>query len=287
MLVFVTGSSGYIGSALVPKLLQRGHTVVHYRHSEGMDVRDLKQLRERMDGCDAVIHLAAVVGDKDFDANPEVGYRVNNPRKVASACRMVGIKRLVYASTYSVRGVDTNGKEEGDCSPVTEYNESKWSAEYLLKTMVTIPERTVIVRPGSVCGPSPKMRWDTTINAMTKSAVETGTITINGGDQTRGFVHVEDLADAFCNLLEAPVDKVCGQVFNVGRENHTVGLVAHVVKLAVEARFGTAVDVLVLPIRDFRSYRINGSKYVQAFGPLRHSVTDAVTGLCALLEEKG
>ncbi|MCE9613316.1 MAG: SDR family oxidoreductase [Lentisphaerae bacterium] len=292
--VAVTGGAGYVGSVLVPELLARGHTVKvidtfaygRYTldaataspryHAHEMDIRDGARVREALRGVDAVIHLAAVANDQSYDLDPDHGRAVNLDAfaPLVQAAIDGGARRFIYASSSSVYGsTDEDATEDFPTAPLTGYAASKLGCEqYLLDQTGRL--EGVIVRPAALCGCSPRMRFDLTINILTLNALVNRVIRVFGGKQYRSHLHVRDMAAAYIGLLDADSAAVDGEIFNASDENCTVADAARRVA-AVLATRGVTIDLV--PHVDARSYRISAAKLARTLGftPSRH-LEDAV-----------
>jgi nucleoside-diphosphate-sugar epimerase len=297
--VLVTGGAGYVGSVLVPRLLDEGYRVkvldlYLYGHHvlDGVaghsgleqvkgDIRDRALLERIMPGCDAVIHLACISNDPSFELDPALGKSINYDAffalvAVASAS---GVRRFILASSSSVYGVkpDDNVTEDLALEPLTDYSKFKAMCEDVLLGAQAPGFAPVVVRPATVCGYSPRLRLDLTVNILTNHAVNSGRITVFGGDQKRPNLHIDDMADVYVRLLGAPDAHVSGQVFNAGYENHTVREIAEMVRNVV----GASTDIVTTPSDDNRSYHISSDKIRRELGFVpRRSIEDAARGLC-------
>ncbi|MCC6448948.1 MAG: SDR family oxidoreductase [Candidatus Aureabacteria bacterium] len=297
--VLVTGGAGYVGSVLVPKLLARGHRVkvldlylygTHVLDAVKSDprlvqirgdIRDHVLLEREMRGIDTVIHLACISNDPSFELNPELGRSINYdafPPLVEIAKRS-GVKRFVLASTSSVYGVksEENVVEELPLEPLTDYSKYKALCERVLIKEQSPRFTTVIIRPATVCGYSPRMRLDLSVNILTNHAVNRGVITVFGGDQKRPNIHIEDITDLYVMLLAAPDARIAGKTFNAGYENRTIMELAGMVRRIVgEER----VTIETRPTNDPRSYHISSEKIRRELGfAPRLTVEDAVRGM--------
>lgn len=245
------GGAGYVGSALVPKLLERGFEVLSLDfspHEERVqmltgaqhlavvrgDFRDEALLAQVMANTDAVVHLGAVVGDAACERNPSMAISVNidGTRSVAAAAKACGVRRFVFASTCAVYGHTTEiATEESRLNPTTLYTESKVESERLLRELSDENFRPTILRFGSLYGLSGRKRFDLVINRFASDAKTRGKINVNGGTQCRPFIHVDDVARGICKVLEAPQSLIHGQVYNVGSDdqNFSVREVANIV----------------------------------------------------------
>ncbi len=297
--VLVVGGAGYVGSSLVPKLLQAGHKVrVLDLYLFGTDVfptvkghpnlveikgdmRDERTVDEAVAGCDSIIHLACISNDPSFELDPNLGKSINYdcfPMMLATAHKH-GIKRFVYASSSSVYGVkkDDNVTEDLPLEPLTDY--SKYKAlceELLLKSRKPGSFVPLIIRPATVCGYAPRLRLDVIVNIMTNLAVNTGKMTVHGGDQMRPNIHIDDMSDLYVQSLTWPEKVIDGKIYNVGYHNHTVMEIAQMVKRVV----GDHVQLIVEPTNDPRSYRISSARIAREVGfEAKRSIEDAARTL--------
>lgn len=300
--VLVTGGAGYVGCVLVPKLLAEGHEVVVYdlmlfgrdglRPGPGLrvvegDVRDTKTLANNLDGVDAVIHLACISNDPTFELNPVLSRSINFDcfEPMVLAAKDAGVRRFVYASTSSVYGVSDAPEvtEEHPLVPLTDYNRYKGLCEPLLLKHQAPDFVPVIVRPATVCGYSPRMRFDLVANIFTNQAIHDRRIRVFGGEQKRPMIHVEDVADVYVRLLSAPAAKVAAEIFNYSEANYRIAQLASIVKAVVEQEFpaGGAVRVEEVASNDPRSYHVTSRKIRDRLGyvPAR-TVADGVRDVC-------
>lgn len=297
--VAVTGGAGYAGSSLVPYLTDLGYEVSVldlFLYGEdvfnGMksrsklktlkgDIRDPAALKKAFDGCDAVIHLACISNDPSFELDPNLGRSINYDAfsGILSAVHAAGVKRFIYASSSSVYGVreEPNVHEDSPCQPLTDYSKFKLLCEEDLKKADLGRCEYVILRPATICGYSPRMRLDLTVNILTIHALVRREILVHGGNQLRPNIHIRDMIEAYRTLLEAPSDKVAGRTFNAGYENHSVSDIAEMVKSEVGK---SDVTIRVQPSNDQRSYHINSDRIAKALGfRATHTITDAVRSI--------
>ena len=287
MHIFVTGACGYKGTVLVPKLLAEGHQVTAFDtqwfgnflpESENLkvvkgDVRDTDSID--LTGVDAIIHLASIANDPCGDLNPKLTWEVSALATMQLADKAVraGIKHFVYASSGSVYGVKDEDQvtEDLELVPISEYNKTKMCAERILLSYAD--QMTVqIVRPATVCGVSPRMRLDVSVNLLTMAAINNGKITVFGGDQTRPNIHIDDITDLYIFLLDRP--DVTG-VFNAGFENMSILEIAEAVAERIPA------DIVVTPSDDPRSYRLNSDRLLATGFRPKKTVADAITEVIA------
>jgi len=301
MRVLVTGGAGYVGAVLVPKLLARGHRVTvldlyifgdqvlkavsghpALREVKG-DIRDRRLLERELDRVDAVIHLACISNDPSFELNPELGKSINYDAffPLVEISKDKGVSRFVYASSSSVYGIkeEENVGEDLPLEPLTDYSKYKALCEDVLLKAKTRGFTSLILRPATVCGYSPRLRLDLAVNILTNLAVNTGRITVFGGAQKRPNIHIEDVTDLYVKSLEWPVSLIDGQIFNAGYENHTV---AQLAEMVAEVIGRERVEIVTTPTDDHRSYHISSERIKRMLGfEPTHSVEEAVRGLTA------
>lgn len=302
--VLVTGGAGYVGSLLVPQLLDAGYKVSVYdilyfgddflpKGNPALtvikgDIRDTAQLAQALKGVDAVISLACISNDASFELDENLSTSVNlhafEPMVVAA--KAAGVKRFVYCSSSSVYGVSDSPDvtEEHPLVPLTLYNKYKGMCEPLLFKHQSSDFVCAAIRPATLCGYAPRQRLDLSVNILTNHAVNNSKITVFGGAQKRPNLHVQDMVDLYKLLLKVPDEKIAGQIFNAGVQNLSIMEIAQVAKRVVEELFPEKGDIPIVttPTDDIRSYHVNSSKIsrVLGFQPQR-TVEDAVRGLCA------
>jgi nucleoside-diphosphate-sugar epimerase len=299
----VTGGAGYVGSLLVPRLLDRGHHVTVYDISyygddflpkgnpalsviQG-DIRDTAALAAAIKDHDAFVNLACISNDASFELDEKLSTTVNLDafEPMVIAARNAGIRRFIYASSSSVYGVSDqpNVTEDHPLVPLTLYNKYKGMCEPLLFKHTTPEFVGVVFRPATVCGYAPRVRLDLSVNILTNHAITNGKIVVFGGEQMRPNLHIVDYCEAVELLLEAPDEKVANEIFNVGYQNMSIMDIALLVKRVVEAEIPERknIDIVTTPSDDKRSYHINSDKIrrVLGFTP-RHSIEEAVRDLC-------
>ncbi len=304
--VLVTGGAGYVGSVLVPKLVAAGHDVTVYdlflfgdhlgraeQHPGHLtrvhaDIRDEDRLRHALRGQDLVLHLACISNDPSFALDPQLSRTINYDcfGTLVACARSAGVSRFIYASTSSVYGVSDapDVTEEHPLVPLTDYNKYKGLCEPILLTQQSPEFTTVVIRPATICGWSPRLRLDLTVNILTVSAVTKGKITVFGGSQKRPNLHIEDMTDLYVRLVDEPAGAIAGQIFNVGYQNHTIAEIAEIVRRVVAREFPDRADLAIetTPTSDVRSYHISSEKIKRVLGFVpRRTVEDAVRDLCA------
>jgi nucleoside-diphosphate-sugar epimerase len=284
MRVLVTGHDGYIGSVLAPMLREAGHDVVGLDtfFYEGCDFGEAARLEPawrldirdvdagRLEGFDAVVHLAALSNDPLGDLDPAWTYGINfeGTTSLARAAREAGVSRFVFASScsmYGTAGDDAPLSEDAPLRPLTPYAESKVRAEEALHDLAGTGFAPVAMRNATVYGVSPRLRLDIVLNNLVAWAHTTGSIRLlSDGMSWRPLVHVRDLTRATLAILEAPLEDISGQAFNIGSADQTYRIreLAEVVHRRLphcEVTYATDVS------SDPRSYRVEFSKFASTF----------------------
>jgi nucleoside-diphosphate-sugar epimerase len=294
--VVVPGGAGYVGAILVPKLLAAGHTVTVldlYMYGEDVlkpvenhpqliqikgDLRHPAVVEKALAGCDAVIHLACISNDPSFELNPQLGREVNYDcfRPFVQAAKKAGVKRFIYASSSSVYGIKegVNVTEELSLDPLTDYSKYKALCEEVLNEEREPGFTTLILRPATVCGYSPRQRLDVIVNILCNHAVNTGKVRVFGGGQLRPNIHIEDMTDLYCETLQYSDEKIDGKTYNAGFENHSVLELAEMVKRIVGHN---TVELEMVPTDDNRSYHVSSEKIARELGwRTKRTIEDAV-----------
>lgn len=283
MKLLVTGGCGYVGTPLTLSLLEAGHQVTVYdiqwfgnylpTHPNLTvvkgDIRDVDSIP--MEGIDTVIHLANIANDPCSDLNSKLNWEVNALATMRIAERAIasGVKQIIFASSGSVYGV----KEEPEVTetlslvPISDYNKTKMVSERVLLSYAN--DIVVnIVRPATVCGYSPRMRLDLSVNILTMQAITKGRITVFGGDQTRPNIHIKDMIRVYHHFLEKGMN--LPGIYNAGFENISILDIANRVAQHLPA------EISVTPSNDPRSYRLSSAKLqATGFAP-KFTVEDAI-----------
>jgi len=299
--VLITGGAGYVGTLMLPHLLDADYKVTVYdtmyygcelKPTTGLkliqaDVRDTPTFREACRGIDAVIHLACISNDAGFELDERLSQTINYDcfEPLVIAAKEQGVKRFIYASSSSVYGVSEAPEvtEEHPLVPLTLYNKFKGMCEPLLFKHHAKDFVCVAIRPATICGYSPRQRLDLSVNILTNHAVNSGKITVFGGEQKRPNLHIQDMCDLYRLLLEVPDEQIDGETFNAGYQNHTIMEIAKMVKHVVQQEFPEKGDlpIEITPTNDNRSYHINSDKIARKIGfKPKRGIEDAVRDLC-------
>jgi nucleoside-diphosphate-sugar epimerase len=283
MKILLTGGCGYIGTALTSELLAQGHTVRvvdiqwfgNYLppHPNLTVVQDDIRNSSSWDLCgiDAILHLANVANDPCSDLNSKLNWEVNALATMFLVERAIkdGVPRFVFASSGSVYGVKDEPEvtENLDLVPISDYNKTKMVSERVLlsyKDQIHVQ----IVRPATVCGYSPRMRLDLSVNMLTMQALANHKITVFGGNQTRPNIHLKDMVRVYLHLLDK--GKSVSGVFNAGFENISIMDIAQTVTQTIPA------EIVVTPSNDPRSYRLSSKKLLATGFEPQYRVADAI-----------
>jgi len=293
--LFITGGGGYVGTRLVPAMLDFGYKVIVYdtfyygnylNQNNNLisikgDIRDKDKLSSSIpEGAD-VLHLACISNDASFALDPDLSRTINYEAFVdlVNIAKKNQVKRFVYASTSSVYGVSEadNITEDHPLKPITHYNTYKAKCEPILLQEENNIFQPVIFRPATVCGYSPRMRLDLSVNILTAHAITKNLITVFGGTQRRPNLHILDYIDACILLLNS--NDVVGKTYNIGNENMTLAEIAKLVRSTlteVDPKFSN-IEITTTPSDDIRSYHIDSSRIFREIGfkPTR-TISDAV-----------
>jgi nucleoside-diphosphate-sugar epimerase len=302
--VLVTGGAGYVGAVLVPKLLKKGHSVKVidlFMYGDDVldsvkddpslirvkgDIRSRDLLEKELPGYDTVIHLACISNDPSYELDPDLGKSINYDAFITlvDVAKKAGVRNFIYASSSSVYGVKDVPEvtEDLPLEPLTDYSKYKALCEDVLLKAASDDFIVTIIRPSTVCGYSPRLRLDLTVNILTNHAVNKGEITVFGGEQMRPNLHIEDMTDFYILLLDLPDEKIDRKIYNVGYENYKVSEIAELVKKVIDPR----LPINTTPSDDNRSYHVSSKKVKEELGYVpTHSIEDAVIDLKRAFDE--
>lgn len=296
--VLVTGGAGYVGAVLVQKLLKKGYktTVLdlciygeealdsvkmhpNFTLAKG-DIRNHKLLEKVIPEHDAIIHLACISNDPSYELNPDLGKSINYDAflPLVDIAKNSGVKRFIYASSSSVYGIKEEPEvtEELALDPLTDYSKFKALCEDYLQEAASDSFTVTTIRPSTVCGYSPRLRLDLTVNILTNHAINNGKITVFGGEQKRPNLHIEDMTDLYLFILEQSSKKINKKIYNVGYENYKVSEIAQKVKDTL----GGDIPIVTTPSDDNRSYHVSSQKIKTELGfEAKHSIEEAILDL--------
>tara|TARA_B100001989_G_scaffold76128_1_gene52371 strand:+ start:7524 stop:8462 length:939 start_codon:yes stop_codon:yes gene_type:complete len=283
MKILITGGCGYKGSVLIPKLINDGHQIINidtrwfgnYLEENPnlknlkVDVRDTASIP--MKGIDTVIHLANIANDPAVELNPTLSWEVNvlAGQQLADKAVRNNVKQFIFASSGSVYGLkdELNVTEDLSLVPISVYNKTKMVAE---RVFLSYSDRMKIhcIRPATVCGLSPRMRLDVSVNMFTYQALKNKKMTIFGGEQTRPNIHIKDMCNVYKHFIDNPnIESGC---FNAGFENISILDIANYVKKEINSK------IEITKSNDPRSYRQDSSKLLSTGFKPEFSVKDAI-----------
>lgn len=288
MNILITGGCGFVGTVLTAQLLQDGHqiTVVdtqwfgnHLKPHTRLtvlkqDTRDVDSIP--LKNVDSVIHLANIANDPGVEMNPTLSWEVNvlATQQLADRAVRAGVKQFIFASSGSVYGVkdDPQVTEDLELVPISAYNKTKMVAERVLLSY-TDAMQIHCIRPATVCGYSPRMRLDVSVNMLTMQALKNGRMTVFGGDQTRPNIHITDMVNVYRHFLAKP--SLASGCYNAGFENISILDIAKKVASKVPA------EIAVSASNDPRSYRQNSDKLLATGFVQTTTVSDAIDDVIA------
>src|SRR5579864_3981392 len=272
MRLLIAGGAGYVGSALIPRLLERGYLVdvvdlfwfgnslpaetsILNKDIFDVTVDDLKDY-------DQVIFLAGLSNDPMAEYSPSKNFVYNAaaPAYLAYTAKKAGVKRYVYASSCSVYGYTVNElydetRPVGSSHP---YGISKLQGEQAVMNLADNRFSVIALRKGTISGYSPRMRLDLIVNTMFRTALHEGVITINNPSIWRPILAMEDAISAYIRVIEAH-ESISG-IFNIASGNYTVGEVGDLVKAEIEQQLSKRINFLIRNMQDFRNYKVSTDK---------------------------
>ena len=283
MHILVTGGCGYIGTKLTTKLLEEGHRVTvvdimwfgnYLENKENLtiikaDIRDIDQVP--MNGINVIIHLANIANDPTGDLDPKLTWEVNVMASMLLVEKAIenGVEQFIYASSGSVYGVKDEPEVTEDLSllPISDYNKTKMISE---RVLLSYQDKMIIqiIRPATVCGYSPRMRLDLSVNMLTMQALTNRKITVFGGQQTRPNIHIKDVIRVYLHFLK-PGKRVSG-IFNAGFENISIMGIAEKVSEYIPAK------IVVTESNDPRSYHLSSKKLLSTGFQNKYSIVNSI-----------
>jgi nucleoside-diphosphate-sugar epimerase len=270
MSLMITGAAGYVGSKLTRKLAEAGHKITAvdtfwfsdevYEHPNVTwvkeDIRNVEKIP--FDGITNIVHLANIANDPSVELDPVLSWEVNvlGTKRMLDFAERAGVKQFIFASSGSVYGIKEEESVTEDLlpEPISVYNKTKMVTDRIVMSYNSDKMNTVAVRPATVCGLSPRMRFDLSVNVLTISALEKGKITVFGGDQTRPNIHIDDMLAVYEFFLRNSADPKFSGVFNAGFENFSIMEIANLVQKHIPC------EVVVKDSNDPRSYRLDSTK---------------------------
>ena len=288
MKVLITGGCGYVGTIFVNDLLKQENVKIlvldnqwfgnHLEKHERLIVvkKDIRNFDENiLKDVDVVVHLANIANDPAVDLNPNLSWEVN----VLAAMSLIeksikfGVKQFIYASSGSVYGLkqEKNVTEDLSLVPISTYNKTKMIAEKVLMSYRDLI-KVHIIRPATVCGFSPRMRLDVSVNMLTFQALKNKKMTVFGGNQIRPNIHIKDLSRVYSHFISNP--HISDGYFNAGFENLSIKSIAELVK-----KFVPFSEIQITESNDNRSYRLNSDKLLKTGFIPKFSITNAIEEL--------
>jgi len=301
MKIFITGGAGYVGSALVPKLLDLGHEITvldlmmygedvlqdhpQLKKIKG-DIRQINLLSKIIPGHDILIHLACISNDPSFELNPSLGKSINFDafEPIVKLSRDNNVSRFIYASSSSVYGIknEKNVTEDMLLEPLTDYSKFKAQCETILNKYKSDNFITTTIRPSTVCGYARRQRLDLVVNILTNHAYHKREIKVFGGNQLRPNIHISDMVSSYLDVIRADKNKINGQIFNVGFKNQSVDELANDVKSII----GKDIKITKTKSDDNRSYHVSSEKIFKILGfEPKFTVKNAVQDLKKAFDE--
>ena len=294
MKILIAGGAGYVGSFLIPLLIEHGYDVdvvdllwFGNMLPPGVNVieKDLFECtKEDMVGYDQVIFLAGLSNDPmaEFDPSTNFIYNAALPSYLAFIAKQAGVRRYIYASSCSVYGYTVNELYDEE-APVTcgyPYGISKLQGERGVLQLQDDTFSTIALRKGTICGYSPRMRFDLIVNTMFKFAMTDRRVTVNNPSIWRPILDIRDAATGYLRSIQA--DYSLSGVFNLMSDNYTVGQVGDMVKSEVQKQLGEKIEIVLRNIEDFRNYKVTCDKARTYLGfQPTHTVEDIVDDLFA------
>ena len=293
MKIVITGGCGYKGSYLIPLLLEEGYQIIsidtqwfgnylpNHKNLQNLkiDIRDIDKIN--MNGVDAIIHLANIANDPAVELNPTLSWEVNvlAGQQLIEKAHRSNVRHFIFASSGSVYGVkeEPNVTEDLELVPISVYNKTKMVAE---RVFLSYQDKMQVhcIRPATVCGFSPRMRLDVSVNMFTYQALKNKKMTVFGGDQTRPNIHIKDIANVYKHFIENPgIQSGC---YNAGFENITIRKIAEMVSEVIPS------NIEITESNDPRSYRQDSTKLIKTGFTPKFTVQDAIKDIFDAFNKK-
>lgn len=299
--VAIIGGGGYVGTELVPAILDQGYEVVvfdlfiygnylptHKNLSlKVVDIRNINFMKKEIVNFDTIIHLACISNDPSFELNPDLGKSINYDcfEPLIKISKDNGVKKFIFASSSSVYGVKKNidVTEKLSLEPLTDYSKYKAKCEDVLLKYNDNNFNCVILRPATVCGYSRRQRLDVVVNIFANFAYHKSHITIFGGKQLRPNINIIDMVNSYLLILNADNKKINGEIYNVGYENYSLIQLAEITKKVI----GEHVQTTIENSNDDRSYHINSDKIINDLNfKYKHTIENAIESLNIAFKNK-
>lgn len=293
MKILLTGGGGYVGTTLANFLIKKnfkvrvidsfwfGNKLMKHKNLKiiKLDIRKIEL--KHFKNVDLIIHLANVANDPAVELNPVLSWEVNvlSSYKIAELAIKAGVKKILYASSGSVYGVKKEKKVTENCGlvPVSTYNKTKMIAERVFMSF-SKDIKICCIRPATVCGLSPRMRLDLTVNLLTLQALQNKKITVYGGNQVRPNIHINDLVEVYYFFIKN--QKLSSGFYNAGFENLKVSTIAKIISKK------TGAKIIYLKSNDIRSYRQDSSKLIKLGFRKKYGVENAIDEIIRSYKEK-
>ncbi len=291
--ILVTGGGGYVGTLLIDALLNNGYQVTvldtfwfgnFLKKNKNLKIieEDIRNLSiEKIKGHQTVIHLANIANDPTVAMDPELSWNVNvlGTHSLIDKASRAGVEHFIFGSSGSVYGVkeEPNVVEDMVLVPISTYNKTKMIAERVIMSY-SESLRVHCIRPATVCGYSPRMRLDISVNLLTMQALKKGEITVFGGNQTRPNINIKDMINVYLHFISN--SNIENGYYNAGLENMTILKIAEIIKKK------TGATIKIEPSNDPRSYRQNSDKLISTGFKFQYNVDNAIEEIIAKYNNK-
>ena len=291
--ILVTGGGGYVGTLLIDELLNNGHQITvldtfwfgnFLQKNKNLEIikEDIRNLSiEKIKGHQTVIHLANIANDPTVAMDPELSWNVNvlGTHSLIDKASRAGVEHFIFGSSGSVYGVkeEPNVVEDMVLVPISTYNKTKMIAERVIMSY-SESLRVHCIRPATVCGYSPRMRLDISVNLLTMQALKKGEITVFGGNQTRPNINIKDMINVYLHFISN--SNIENGYYNAGLENMTILKIAEIIKKK------TGATIKIEPSNDPRSYRQNSDKLISTGFKFQYNVDNAIEEIIAKYNNK-